>query len=118
MSGLRWRKRKIVLSFGASATTAASATGAPMDANGFVSLDGVGAISLVMPAEFNTDTLTLTSSTTSDNGITLTGATGRVTPTSDQARVIACMPDLKITTNNATAGAAIITIECLAGFGS
>jgi hypothetical protein len=118
MSGLRWRKRKIVLSFGASATTAASATGASMDANGFVNMDGVGAISLVMPAEFNTDTLTLTSASTSDTGIVLTGATGRVTPTSDQARAIACMPEIKVTTNNATAGAAIITIECLSGFGS
>lgn len=113
MSGLRWRKRKIVLSFASGATIASSATGANMDANGFVSLDGVGGISIIVPAEFNGDTLTLTSSSTADTGVAITAATGRNTPTSDQALAISCMPDLKITTGSATGGAATIIVECV-----
>ena len=111
--GLYREKNVKTFSFAAGATVN-SATN-DTDPSGFVSLQGVSHCCLMLPAEFNTDTLTLVSSVPNDTGFTVTGATGRVNLTSDQALAFAAMKDCRISTNNATAGAALIYMSTLDG---
>jgi hypothetical protein len=106
MSQLYWTKRAYTLSFASGATTH---TEPPID------LNGVATLALLVPAEFSTDTLTLTSTDTHDAGFTLTAATGRNTIDSDQALAVVTMRDLRVTTNNATSGAATITVVVVGG---
>ena len=106
MSQLYWTKRAYTLTFASGATTH---TEDPID------LNGVATLALLIPSEFNTDTLTLTSSDSHDTGFTLVAATGRYTLDSDQALAIVTMRDLRITTNNATGGAATITVVVAGG---
>ena len=52
-------------------------------------LQGISSLAFVFPAEFNGDTITAKSSVSGDTGFTFTAATGRYTPTSDQALALA-----------------------------
>lgn len=106
MAQLYWTKRAHTLNFASGATTH---TEPPID------LDGVATVALLIPSEFNTDTLTLNSSDTHDTGFTIVAATGRYTLDSDQALAIATMRDLRITTNTATGAAATITVVAVGG---
>jgi hypothetical protein len=106
MSQLYWTKRVYTLTFESGATTH---TEPPID------LNGVATLALLVPSEFSTDTLTLTSTDTHDVGFTLAAATGRNTLDSDQALAIVTMRDLRVTTNNATGGAATITVVVAGG---
>jgi len=106
MAQLYWTKNKYTLNFGAGATTHAEQ---PID------LNGVATLALFLPAEFNGDVLTLRSADTNDTGITVNAVTGRNTLDSDQALAISTMQDLRITTNTATAAAAVITVVTLGG---
>jgi hypothetical protein len=106
MSQLYYTKNIAVLNFASGATT---------HTEGPLNLNGVGAITLVCPAEFNGDTLTLQSSVTGDTGFTITAATGQNRLTAEQTTAIATMRDLRITTNNATGGAASMTVMMLGG---
>lgn len=106
MAQLYWTKRAYTLNFASGATTH---TEDPID------LNGVATLALLIPAEFNTDTLTLTSSDTHDAGFTIAAATGRYTLDSDQALAIVTMRDLRITTDTATSAAATITVVVAGG---
>jgi hypothetical protein len=64
----------------------------------------------MIPAEFNGDTLTVSTGRSGDVAFTFTGATGRYTPTSAQALALAPMDTLQITTGSATSAAATITV--------
>jgi hypothetical protein len=106
MAQISWPKNVRVLNFAAASTT---------PAEGAINLNGVGAITLICDADFNTDVLTLKSSVTGDTGFTLTAATGQNRLTSEQQLAISTMPDVLITTNTATAGAAVIRVMMLGG---
>ena len=106
MAQLYWTKRAHTLNFASGATTH---TEPPID------LDGVATVALLVPAEFNGDTLTLNSTDTHDTGFTITAVTGRNTLDSDQALAIASMRYLRVTTNNATSAAATITVVAVGG---
>ena len=73
-------------------------------------LQGISALAFVFPAEFNGDTITAKSSVSGDTGFTFTAATGRYTPTSDQALALAPMSDLILSTNNAVAADATVKV--------
>jgi hypothetical protein len=106
MSQLAWPKNSKVLNFASGATTH---TEEPLN------LNGVGAITLICPAEFNGDTLTLASSLPGDTGFTITAATGQNRLSAEQTTAISTMPNVRITTNNATAAASSITVMMLGG---
>ena len=106
MAQLYWTKRAHTLTFASGATTH---TEPPID------LNGAATVALLVPSEFNGDTLTLTSTDTHDVGFTLEAATGRNTLDSDQALAIVTMRNLRVTTNNATGGAATITVVVAGG---
>ena len=108
-------RQKNVKRFDFAAGATANSVNRDTDPSGFVSLQGVSHCCLIMPADFNTDTRTLTSSVPGDTGFTVTGATGRVNLTSDQALAFAAMKDCKITTDVATAGAVVIYMSCMDG---
>jgi hypothetical protein len=106
MAQLAWPKNVIELNFAASATT---------PTEGYVSLNQIGALTIVCPAEFNGDVLTLKSSVTGDTGFTITAVTGHNRLTADQILSISTMPNLLITTNTATSAAAKMYLMCLGG---
>lgn len=91
------------------------AQGATVNNGGFVSLQGTSSVFFVFPSEFNGDQITLVSSIPGDTGFQITAATGRVNLTSDQALLLAPMPDIRMTTNNATAAPATVYMACLDG---
>lgn len=68
-------------------------------------------IVLYVPAEFNTDTLTLKSSVSTDGGFDITAATGRNVLDADQALEFFPMNDLIIVTDTATSAAAQIIAD-------
>jgi hypothetical protein len=112
---LAWPKNQITLNFAAGATIPSASADGVVNASGYVSLNQVGALTIVCPAEFNGDVLTLKSSVSGDTGFTITAATGHNRLTSDQIISISTMPDLLITTNTATAAASTMTLMMLGG---
>jgi hypothetical protein len=64
----------------------------------------------IIPAEFNTDVLTVSTGRSGDTAFTFTAATGRYNLSSDQALAMQPMDTLQITTNTATDAAATITV--------
>jgi hypothetical protein len=88
-------------------TFAASATSSDT-----INISRFSGFALLIPAEFNGDTLTISTGRAADTGFTITAATGRYTPTSDQAIALHSMDTLKIVTGTATAAAATITVLC------
>ena len=68
-------------------------------------------IVLYVPAEFNTDTLTLKSSVSTDQGFDITAATGRNVLDADQALQFFPMNDLRIVTDTATSAPAQIIAD-------
>ena len=91
------------------------AAGAVTHTEGPINLQGVGAITLICPAEFNTDTLTLASSQPGDNGFTISAVTGQNRLTSEQQLAISTYKDLRITTSAATSAASTITVMTVGG---
>lgn len=106
MAQLYWTKRAHTLSFPSGEVTH---TEEPID------LNGAATLALLVPAEFDGDTLTLTSTDTHDVGFTILAATGRNTLDSDQALAIVTMRNLRVTTSAATSAAATITVVVAGG---
>jgi hypothetical protein len=65
---------------------------------------------LLIPAEFNGDTLTIKTSHALDPGFTITAATGRYRFSSDELAGLFPMHNMQIVTNNATSAASQIVM--------
>ena len=85
------------------------ASGATAASNA-INLQGISAVGFIFPAEFNTDTITVKSEHANDTGFTFTAATGRYTPTSDQAMALAPMATMTMSTNVAVSAAAEVVV--------
>lgn len=90
---------QLTLSFAASATVSNT-----------LNIQRFASFAFIIPAEFNGDTITVSTGISGDTAFTFTAATGRYTPTSDQALALAPMHSLQLTTSAATSAAATITV--------
>ena len=93
-------KETALIEFAASATVATNV----------LDLSGVSLAAFIFPEEFAGDTITLKTSESGDTGFTITGATGRVNLTSEQALAFAPMGDLIMSTGSATSAAATVKV--------
>ena len=102
MAGQIQRTSKVVtLNFEASATQHTEEA---------VWVGDCSSLALICDSDFDGDTLTLKTTASGDTGFTVTAATGRVNLDSDQALAFFPMQDLIVTTDDATAAAATITL--------
>ena len=75
-----------------------------------INISRFAGFAFLIPAEFNTETLSVSTGRSGDVAFTFIGATGRYNPTADQARALYAMDTLQITTNAATRAAESITV--------
>ena len=75
-------------------------------------INGVSSLAFVFPAEFDTDTMTVTTDVPGDTGFTVTAATGRVALNSDQALSLFPMGKMRLSTDTATDAAATVYVLC------